>query len=211
MSNPPNPREQSNPTSVLHVLNALGPKSPQYPDPFNSRGVSPTAAGLTGESYLRQSFVAVQVQRNPKMVFLIMSFKGDGVAQVLDTVRDECTSLGFSATRADDSVGSDFVIKQIWKHIEKAELIVCDLTHERPNVYYELGYAHGVGNTGDNILLIAREETTLHFDIGPLRVHHYSSMESLRAILRKNLPEMNRVTTLKQVSNSSSTPVDPAP
>ena len=161
-------------------------------------------AALTGASLLRSTFDAVKVQMEPKLVFLIMSFKGKGMAKVEATVRQECDSLGFTATRADDAVGSDFVIKRIWQHIEEAGLIVCDLTYERPNVYYELGYAHGVGNSGDNILLIAREKTPLHFDVGPLQVNYYSSMEVLRTILRKNLPVMHRATTLKHATESVS-------
>jgi hypothetical protein len=119
--------------------------------------------------------------------------------EVLRTIKDECASLGFKATSSKDIVGSDLVMRQIGALIERAWLIICDLTYERPNVYYELGYAHGVGNTGDNILLIAREATTVHFDVSPLGVNYYSSMESLRAILRKNLPEMHRATALKQL------------
>ena len=76
--------------------------------------------------------------------------------------------------------------------IERAEFIICDLTNERPNVYYELGYAHGVGNEGADILLIAKEGTTLHFDIGPLRVQYYSSTEHLRTIISANLKQMIR-------------------
>lgn len=101
-------------------------------------------------------------------------------------------------------------MKKIAELIERTELIICDLTYERPNVYYELGYAHGVGNTGDNILLIAREETTLHFDIRPLGVNYYSSMESLRLILQENLPEMHRKTRSKLASKSSKQPADPS-
>jgi len=78
--------------------------------------------------------------------------------------------------------------------IEQAEFIICDLTHERPNVYYELGYAHGVGNKSRNILLIANRETRLHFDIAPLRVRHYRSIEELRALLARNLVEMIKIT-----------------
>ena len=50
-----------------------------------------------------------------------------------------------------------------------------DLTVERPTVYYELGYAHGVGNRAIEILLIAKTGTHLHFDIAHLAVMYYDS------------------------------------
>jgi hypothetical protein len=98
--------------------------------------------------------------------------------------------LGLNAGRADDAVGSDLVILKIAQFIEEAELIICDLTYERPNIYYELGYAHGVGNRGDRILLIAREDTPRHFDINGLHTRLYSSLDNLRTILQTNLPPM---------------------
>ena len=67
---------------------------------------------------------------------------------------------------------------------------ICDLTGERPNVYYELGYAHGVGNESSDILLIAKEGTNIHFDIASFRVNFYRSTEHLRTILNVNLKRM---------------------
>ncbi len=199
MLNPPNPLDASSSTGALNLQNYNDPRNRR--DPFNPP--SPTqSAGLTGVPFY-QTLGGVPATSEPKLVLLIMSFQGERMTEVLATVKDECTKFNLKATSVKDVVGSDFVMKRIAELIEKAWLIVCDLTYERPNVYYELGYAHGVGNTGDNILLIAQEGTTLHFDISPLGVHHYSSMESLRAILQKNLPEMDRVTTLKQASKSS--------
>ena len=58
----------------------------------------------------------------------------------------------------------------------------------------ELGYAHGVGNEAMDILLIAKEGTTLHFDIAPLRVQYFSSSEHLRAIVSTNLKAMIKAT-----------------
>jgi hypothetical protein len=92
------------------------------------------------------------------------------------TIKDECQKLHLNAHRADDNVGSGLIIGEITNSIEEAEFIVCDLSYERPNVYYELGYAHGVGNEGFDILLIAKEGTALHFDIAPFRVQYYRSI-----------------------------------
>jgi len=81
--------------------------------------------------------------------------------------------------------------------IEKAEFIIFDLTFERPNVYYELGYAHGVGNAPSNILLLAKEGTQLHFDIAQLRVRFYKSTENLRQIVKDNLNGMVAATRMQ--------------
>jgi hypothetical protein len=128
------------------------------------------------------------------MVFVIMPFSGQDMDDVYSAIKDECKRLKLSAARVDEQIGSGIVIKRIAKMIEDAEFIVCDLTRERPNVYYELGYAHGVGNEGSDILLVAKEGTELHFDIAPLQVQYYRSTEHLREILNRSLKGMIRAT-----------------
>jgi hypothetical protein len=132
------------------------------------------------------------------LVFVIMSLRGEEIQETYSSIKDECNRIGLDAIRIDENTGSGFIIKEIVTFIEKAEFIICDLTNERPNVYYELGYAHGVGNQPLNILLIAKEGTTLHFDIAPLRVQYYRSTEHLRSIVAKNLKEMIRLTRSQQ-------------
>jgi hypothetical protein len=128
------------------------------------------------------------------LVFVIMPFKGEEMTEVYSALKDECLKLGLSATRVDENVGSGFVIREITELIEEAEFIICDLSQERPNVYYELGYAHGVGNEASDLLLIAKEGTSLHFDIAPLRVQYYRSTEHLRSVASSSLKEMIRLT-----------------
>jgi hypothetical protein len=134
----------------------------------------------------------------PDLVFVIMSFMGEEMMEIYTAIKDECTKLRLNAIRVDENVGSGFIIKEIIDLIERAEFIICDLTNERPNVYYELGYAHGVGNQPLNILLIAKDGTNLHFDIAPLRVKYYRSTEHLHSIVASNLLEMARLTRTKE-------------
>lgn len=130
----------------------------------------------------------------PDLVFVGMSFREDMEASYA-AIRDACSALGLKAARVDESiVGSGFIIGDITRLIESAEFLVFDLTYERPNVYYELGYAHGVGNEAEEILLVAREGTPVHFDSAPLRIRFYRSAEHLREVVGASLREMIRVT-----------------
>ena len=128
------------------------------------------------------------------LVFVMMPFLSEDSRDIYDAVKDECARLGLRATRVDESGGSGFIIREVTSLIEQAEFIICDLSHERPNVYYELGYAHGVGNEADDILLLARAGTTLHFDIAPLRVNYFERIEDLRGIVNSQMSRMIRVT-----------------
>lgn len=128
------------------------------------------------------------------LVFVIMPFRGADTNETYSAIKDECRKLRLRSRRVDENTGSGVVIREIAQLIERAEFIVCDLTHERPNVYYELGYAHGVGNEAMDILLIAREGAVLHFDIAPLRIHFYSSTEHLRSVVSSNLRAMIKAT-----------------
>ena len=121
---------------------------------------------------------------------MAMSFSQPGMDDVFTAIKNSCKELKLNAKRVDESVTSGFIILEIVDLIERAEFIVFDLTHERPNVYYELGYAHGVGNAPSNILLVAKQGTSLHFDIAALRVQFYDSTETLRRIVTTSLGEM---------------------
>jgi len=128
------------------------------------------------------------------LVFVIMPFRGQEMADAFVAIKDKCKKLRLRATRVDENTGSGLIIREITDLIERCEFIICDLTNERPNVYYELDYAHGVGNEAMVFLLIAREGTTLHFDIAPLRVQYYSSTEHLRTVISSNLKAMIKAT-----------------
>jgi hypothetical protein len=125
------------------------------------------------------------------LVFVMMPFVGNDARQIYEAIREECAKLELRATRIDERAGgSGFIIRDVTAQIEKAEFIICDLSDERPNVYYELGYAHGCGNEADEILLVARAGTRLHFDIAPLRVHCFEDISALRSILASQLKRM---------------------
>ena len=135
----------------------------------------------------------------PGLVFLIMPLNGGEYDRVFDVYRSECTRLGLHAVRADSVPDSGFILKFIVEMIEKAEFIICDLSLERPNVYYELGYAHGVGNPANRIFLTATAATRLHFDIAPLRVHFYEDTKALRQLVRTEFKGLVRTVREKAV------------
>src|ERR1700737_1759443 len=95
-------------------------------------------------------------QFTPNLVFVGMGF-GPEMMDIFETIREECKKLGLDAKRVDESAGSGFVHIEIKDAIESAEFCIFDLSNDRPNVYYELGYAHGVGNESHDILLIAKQ------------------------------------------------------
>ena len=66
--------------------------------------------------------------------------------------------------------------------IQGCFLVVADLTYERPNVYFELGYARGIGKT---VVTAAREGTALHFDVKDWTCVLYNDSRTLEKHLRE--------------------------
>ena len=64
--------------------------------------------------------------------------------------------------------------------ISRAYLILADLTHERPNVYFELGYPRGIGK---RVITILREGTEVHFDVYDWRHIDYIDSRPLEKTL----------------------------
>lgn len=96
-----------------------------------------------------------------KLIFVICSFLPD-MEPIFEAISAAAISVDLRAERVKDIIGDYRITEKMLSMIRRARFIVADLTHERPNVYFELGYARGIGKT---VITILREGTERHFDI----------------------------------------------
>lgn len=81
---------------------------------------------------------------------------------------------GFEPIRADGLFNSGSVIEQIWDQIQKAKVLLAELTGKNPNVFYELGLAHALGRP---VVFVSGELEDVPFDLRHLRVVPYDVRE----------------------------------
>ena len=125
--------------------------------------------------------------------FIIMSMT-DG-NKLLDDIRDsiehgvteaaEALSMPkVKCFRADDRKGETYKIDdEIFENIERSGVIICDLTEEKPNCYFELAWAMAHKR---KIIVSAQKGTKIHFDISRFTIRFWESQRELRQIIKDN-------------------------
>ncbi|MFN7169109.1 MAG: hypothetical protein ACK4NV_18840 [Pannonibacter sp.] len=111
----------------------------------------------------------------------------DGVPEaedLLDSIKMTCADLEIVAERIDDQKSSERITDRIIESIKSAEYVIVDLTHQRLNVYYEAGFAYGVGKTP---IYIAKHGTKLEFDIKDYPIIFFRNFAELRSKLTERL------------------------
>jgi response regulator RpfG family c-di-GMP phosphodiesterase len=74
----------------------------------------------------------------------------------------EQSGFKYECKRAEIVYGN--IIESILDELNRAEVVIADLTDRNPNVFYELGVRHALRNT---TILIAQKEADLPFDLRP--------------------------------------------
>jgi hypothetical protein len=122
----------------------------------------------------------------PNTVFILMSMDRDNdmLEDVCNTIKKACSAFDLEANRIDDLEHSDTITERILRSIRESEYIIADLSGERPNVYYEVGYAHAIGKRP---ILVRHKATRLHFDLLVHKVPEYANMTDLLSQLRDRL------------------------
>lgn len=114
----------------------------------------------------------IKVQKKEPSVFCIMKFEQAFDDLYQDVIKPQCEKFGLRAIRADENYASTPIINDIVQEISRAAIIICDITMDNPNVFYELGYAHALRKT--TILLAdSQKRTTLPFDVSGYRTIFY--------------------------------------
>lgn len=123
-------------------------------------------------------------------VFVIMPFSDkqiDTYDAIQRAVRKADSNL--TAARVDEKPGAIAITDEIHSSIRTASLVICDLTEERPNVYYELGFARGIGRP---LICIARAGTTIHFDVYGLKIIFFETYRALEERLASEVAALMR-------------------
>jgi hypothetical protein len=125
----------------------------------------------------------------PGTAFILMSMDptNPGLDDVVEGVREVFREFKIKATRADEIEHQDVITDVVLNGIRSSEFLLADLTGERPNVYYEVGFAHAMGKRP---ILYRKEGTPLHFDLAGHNVRTYKNVTDLKALLRKRLAAM---------------------
>ncbi|HKI18985.1 MAG TPA: nucleoside 2-deoxyribosyltransferase [Isosphaeraceae bacterium] len=118
-------------------------------------------------------------------VFVLMPFETDWSTNVKDTIDQACQHVasrfaGLSWARADDITDPGRITHQIIAAIERADLLIADITNSNPNVLFELGYADALNKP---IIVLNQVIDDTPFDIKDWRQIQYST---------NDLPELSR-------------------
>lgn len=101
--------------------------------------------------------------KREKVSFMIMPLKNEKVRENFEyAIKPSVEKYGYQINPIDDLQFTGSITNQILNEIVRSTFIIADLTDERPNCYYELGYAQALKK---QIIILAEEGTFRHFDI----------------------------------------------
>ena len=90
--------------------------------------------------------------------FVIMQIGNPDLESLYEKVMvPACRNSGLDPKRVDRHSAGGLLHSEIISFIEESDIVVADLTNERPNCYLEVGYALGAGRF-TNLILTARED-----------------------------------------------------
>lgn len=128
--------------------------------------------------------IDMQVLKNYGFVAMAMDPQNPELDDVLDSIKEAALRCGIQAERIDEPQSNEKITDRMLESIRKAEYVIVDLTHSRPNVFYEAGYAQGLGKIP---IYLAKEGTKLEFDLKDYPVIFYKNMKQLKDALEKRI------------------------
>ncbi len=131
-----------------------------------------------------QSVVQKFIKPNTAFVLMAIDPNNYDIEDIYCAIKETCLSFGITAYRADEIQHQESITNVILSELSACEYLIADLTHEKPNVYYEIGYAHALKK---NPILLKRATTRVHFDLYVHNVISYRNATEVRKSLKLRL------------------------
>jgi hypothetical protein len=116
-------------------------------------------------------------------VFVIMKFNDKALDSAYETaIKPIIRKFKYKALRINEVQDSGRISDQILGEIMQSQIVLADLTGERPNCYYEAGFAHAIGK---EIVFTIQRGTNIHFDLAGHRFIEWETDNELKNELDK--------------------------
>jgi len=125
-----------------------------------------------------------------KNCFVIMSFSDDPTLEdAYESFKEVCKRFTpiYYCKRMDEITDIKRITQEMFDSIRNCAFVIVDLTFERPNVYYELGYADALDKP---IIVTAREGTKIHFDAKDFPIIFWNSQTNLKKELTNRIQQI---------------------
>ena len=121
-----------------------------------------------------------------KTCFSIMPF-GTHFDDISEIVRDAAANAGLEYVRSDLEKRPGNIMAQILYEIQRAAVVVADITGHNPNVFYELGIAHHIAGPERVVIITQSVDPNKAFDVHQYRQLVYAHNNDGRARLSMEL------------------------
>ncbi len=108
----------------------------------------------------------------PDLCFVLMEFISPYNDIFNTLIKPTVEEEGFRCIKSDDIFSTTSVIEDIWSNINKAILIIAEISSHNPNVMYELGICHTVGK---NVMMITQNPDEIPFNFRHMRCYPYKN------------------------------------
>jgi hypothetical protein len=139
---------------------------------------------IEGRSYVEKRRSLIEKERG-KYSFFICPFDNAEVDHNYEfVIKPAIEKLQFSVQRADEIAHTRTITDVIISAINRSRFVIADLTEERPNCYYEVGYAHSQRKP---VIILAKEGTARHFDLAAHKWIYWSNYKDLKNKFEKEI------------------------
>ena len=118
-------------------------------------------------------------------VFVLMPFDASFDDEYKLGIKPACADAGARCARVDEQIFLQSILDRIYGEIRRADLIVAEMSGRNPNVFYEAGFAHGLGKP---VVLLTRSADDIPFDLRHYpHIIHGGSISTLKPQLEKRI------------------------
>lgn len=150
-----------------------------------------SGVGLYAYDTAEVSFQNIRASKQAIKVFVMMPFSEPFDTLYEDVIKPEAEGLGFDIVRVDEIAGPGIILDDIRRQIERAHIVVAEITTPNPNVFYDLGYAHALNKPA---VLLARRQSEMPFDVRPYRAIFYDDSIGGKKLVQQQLRQHLKAT-----------------